>query len=76
MNVKKILILTLMTIGITACIGCGGNSTSSRFVKIETGFSHDIEYDKESKVMYIIGANGNATVMLDVDGKPLLYEEE
>jgi hypothetical protein len=65
-----------MTIGITACIGCGGNNASSRFVKIETGFSHDIEYDKESKVMYIIGAYGNATVMLDSDGKPLLYKGE
>ena len=76
MNIKKILLLILMTIGITACIGCGGNDSSKRFVTLETGFSHNISYDRETKVMYIIGSYGNATIMLDSDGKPLLYKGE
>ena len=76
MDAKKILMLILTLISIIMCTGCGGNDSSKRFVTVETGFSHNISYDRETKVMYIIGSYGNATIMLDSDGKPLLYKGE
>ena len=60
--------------------------SESRFVEIysspayntrETGFK--IYYDKETKVMYLISdiyKGGGITVLVDRDGKPLLYEGE
>jgi hypothetical protein len=58
-------------------------SDTSMFVLIESGRSdvgYRIVYHKETKVMYAISAGyyntGTFTVMLDADGKPLLWEEE
>ena len=55
---------------------------NERFVKIYDQYSKDtfrIYYDKETKVMYLITdiyKGGGITVLVDKDGKPLLYEEE
>lgn len=52
----------------------------STFVVLEVGVTYKIAYHKETKVMYAISNGGyNAgtfTVMLDADGKPLLYKED
>ena len=49
----------------------------SMFVVLEVGVTYKIVYHQETKVMYAISNGGyNAgtfTVMLDADGKPLLY---
>ena len=40
--------------------------------------NYDIIYNIETKVMYIVSGSGSRatyTVMVDADGKPLLYEE-
>lgn len=51
----------------------------SMFVVLEVGVTYKIVYHQETKVMYAIsngGHNGGTfTVMLDADGKPLLYKE-
>lgn len=52
---------------------------TSMFVKVETFRSpHDggayVFYHKDTKVMYIIGYDGVATVMLNPDGTPQTYE--
>ena len=52
----------------------------SMFVVLEVGVTYKIVYHQETKVMYAISNGGyNAgtfTVMLDADGKPLLYKED
>ena len=51
----------------------------SMFVLLEVGSSYKIVYHRETKVMYAISYggwnDGTFTVMLDADGKPLLYKE-
>ena len=52
----------------------------SMFVVLEVGETYKIVYHQETKVMYAISNGGyNAgtfTVMLDADGKPLLYKKD
>ena len=52
---------------------------TSMFVKVETfrsahGGGAYVFYHKDTKVMYIIGYDGVATVMLNPDGTPQTYE--
>lgn len=46
-----------------------------RFVKILDYGDNFVMYDKETKVQYFASATG-ITVLLNQDGKPLLYEGE
>ena len=52
----------------------------SMFVLIEKGAIYNIVYHRETKVMYAISYglynSGNFTVMVDEEGKPLLYQED
>lgn len=56
-----------------------GNMTAP-YVKIYSGFDYDIVYDKETMVMYSIStatdSRGVATVMLNADGTPKLWDGE
>lgn len=55
---------------------------NERFIRIYNQYSKDsfrIYYDKETKVMYLVSnidKGGGITVLVDADGKPLLYEGE
>ena len=57
---------------------------NERFIQIYTqysknGYGFRIYYDKETKVMYLISdiyKGGGITVLVDKDGKPLIYGEE
>lgn len=55
------------------------NSKESMFVKVEQGDTYRIVYHRGTKVMYAISDGlhngGTFTVMLDANGKPLLYQE-
>lgn len=56
------------------------SSNTSMFIKIETFRTPDCEkayvfYHKETKVMYVISSDGIATVMLNLDGTPQVYQE-
>lgn len=58
------------------------NATDNRFILIYNQSSNDgfrIYYDKKTKVMYLVSdiyKGGGITVLVDKDGKPLLYEEK
>lgn len=86
---KKMTISILIVLGvifsgwllkdITISNNYAGNE---RFIQIYNQYSKDdfrIYYDKETKVMYLISSiykGGGITVLVDADGKPLLYEGE
>lgn len=82
---KKILCLVIVVMLTLACVGCStvpdaeGNKDVSMFVRIETGTMNGYYYNvvchRATKVMYMVSQHGEATVMLDADGKPLLWEE-
>lgn len=52
--------------------------SEASFVIVEkelvNGYFYKIAYHKETKVMYVLGQYNDFEVMLDADGKPLLWE--
>lgn len=86
---KKIIISLLIIIG-TVLTGwllkdvtiSNNYAENERFIQIYNQYSKDgfrIYYDKETKVMYLISEiykGGGITVLVDKDGKPLIYGEE
>ena len=87
---KKIIISLLIIIGIVLTgwllkdVTISNNyAENGRFIQIYNQSSMNdsfrIYYDKETKVMYLISdiyKGGGITVLVDKDGKPLLYGEE
>ena len=86
---KKILISLIVIIGIVLTgwllkdVTISNNyAENERFIQIYNQYSKDgfrIYYDKETKVMYLISdiyKGGGITVLVDKDGKPLIYGEE
>lgn len=65
MKTMKKVILIIATMLVMA--SCGNN----RFERI----GNRVMYDKETNVEYYKGAYGNMCVLVDADGKPLLYQE-
>lgn len=57
-------------------------AANERFIQIYNQHSKDnfrIYYDKKTKVMYLVSdiyKGGGITVLVDKDGKPLIYGEE
>lgn len=80
---KKIVCLGLVLMIILAFIGCSASKsnnmeTSDRFIKVYSDFSNAIYADKETNVLYFWhfgGYSGGLSVMLDENGKPLLWEK-
>lgn len=54
--------------------------SNASFVIVEkelvNGYFYKIAYHKDTKVMYVLGEHNEFEVMLDPDGKPLLWEGE
>lgn len=81
---KKILCLVLAVMVLLTCVGCstvpkeGVDEETSMFVQVEDGslmgYHYTIVYHKETKVMYAVSYENIFAVMLDADGKPLLWE--
>lgn len=87
---KKMLILMILLLCLFLA-GCGvkkmesandaatNDGDKSMFVVIEKGLTYRIVYHRDTKVMYAISYGsyniGNFTVMVDEEGKPLLYQE-
>ena len=84
---KKILISVLAVFMLVGLSGCARTKTNeyniqetSRFVIVEDGATWNVVYDKETKVMYAVSSGlyncGNFVMMVDSDGKPLIYKGE
>ena len=55
------------------------NATDNRFILVHNEDDFKIYYDKKTKVMYLVKSvykGGGITLLVDADGKPLLYEGE
>lgn len=55
------------------------NKDTSMFVIVEVTGTWEVVYHKETKVMYVVSCGaynaGSFTVLVDADGKPMLWEE-
>ena len=79
---KKKMILAAILAATLLC-GCGSITHSDvkrRFIYVSRDYNCDIVYDRYTGVMYSVSScaynNGDYTVLVDADGKPLLYEGE
>lgn len=82
---KKLIVMLMLVVML---VGCGNSSESDardgekssqkRFVPVEVALSYEIVVDRETRVMYAVsnGAynHGTFTVMVDENGKPLIWE--
>lgn len=84
---KKIICLCLVVLLVFIFTGCSGmdskdekHNVSSMFVIIEHdvnyGYPYTVVYHKGTKVMYALDQYSHFTVMVDAEGKPLLYSED
>lgn len=82
---KRLIAIVIMTMMILPLSGCRTKRTSetvkgetSRMVVVEETGAYYVVYDKYTKVMYAVSASGynygNFTLLVDVNGNPLLYE--
>ena len=74
-----ILITAISLFILTGCTSKGYEVKEERFIKVYKESNSNIYYDKETLVQYILFCNGygaGLTVLVDADGKPLLYEGE
>lgn len=83
MKKLKLVILSIVVISILFVLtGCTSSEakTEKRFIEIYRGFNVVVYYDNQTKVQYASCMNGHGgtalTVLLDAEGKPLLYEGE
>lgn len=75
-----------LILNITGCTtqpdetSASNEESGASFVIVEkelaNGYFYRIAYHKDTKVMYVLGEYNDFEVMLDPDGKPLLWEGE
>lgn len=68
-----LIIIVIFNCVKSAIIRVDRMETEDRFEKIQEWPSNFVMYDKETKVQYYVTIGG-ITVLVDADGKPLLYE--
>lgn len=83
MKKLKLVILSIVVISMLFVLtGCTSSEaeTERQFVKIGNEGAYDICYHKQTKVMYVVSncfyVQGVFTLLVDAEGKPLLYEGE
>lgn len=72
------VIITFAFCGMTAINNKTTNSINTdnkecKFVTVQTYENYEIVYNEANLVMYIIGENGDATVMIDDDNEPMIW---
>ena len=78
---KKIVCLGLVLMIIFAFIGCtetDNTETTDRFIEVYSDSTNRIFVDTETNVLYFWhygGYSGGLSVMVDENGKPLLWEK-
>lgn len=77
-----ILIIVISLVILTGCTSQSSAVTEERFVLIDNlgNYNGNIYYDKETKVQYMLYSSYRTgacvTVLVDAEGKPLLYQGE
>lgn len=72
------IIIALVFCGVTAIKNRTTNSINTdnkecKFVTVQTYENYEVVYNEANLVMYIIGENGDATVMVDDDNEPMIW---
>lgn len=72
---KRIIVAILLCVAL--CIGCGkgDNEDNHMMEQLDKTYYYRIFVHKDTDVMYFRNSQGGVCVMVDADGKPLIYEE-
>lgn len=79
-KLKLIILVIVLISSLFILSGCTSSiaETEKQFILISEESTFDIYYHKKTKVMYAVSDynynKGNLTVLVDAEGKPLLYE--
>lgn len=83
MKSKAIILAVIACMMLSSCQKVGtakAEEDTSMFIKVETTTDWDVVYHKDTKVMYVVsdgGYNeGTFTLLVDADGKPMIYGGE
>ena len=75
----SVLIFSIVIIGVIFCTTSNGK-IDGKFAFVSNEVNFCIYYDKKTKVMYAVSNgsynSGNVTLLVDAEGKPLLYQGE
>lgn len=77
---KKLAVMLALAITLAGCSSRGSKNeddTGGRFIEVYVDFTNTILVDSETGVMYFWhcgGFSGGLTVMVDKNGKPLIWE--
>ena len=81
MKTKAIILAVIACMMLSSCNRvetAKGEDDTSMFVKVETTTFWDVVYHKDTKVMYVVSTgsynHGTFTLLVDADGKPMIYE--
>ena len=84
--VKPIILICIVLITIIITIGCcnfeAAEDTPKMFIQVERDIHWRIVYHRDTKVMYAVSntgldkGDGIFTLLVDAEGKPLLYTGE
>lgn len=72
---KRVIAITILTLLTLALCGCGkAEAGIYRLQTLEMGLSYDIYVDTLTGVQYLQLNNRGVCVMVDAEGKPLIWE--
>lgn len=74
---KRVIAITILTLLTLTLCGCGkAEASNHRLWVLDTGLTYEIYVDNLTGVQYLRTYKGGVCVMVDAEGKPLIWEEE
>lgn len=72
---KRVIAITILTLLTLALCGCGKAETDNHRLRIlERGAMYEIYVDNLTGIQYLRTYKGGMCVMVDAEGKPLIWE--
>lgn len=72
---KRVIAITILTLLTLALCGCGkAEAGNNRLRTLDTGLMYEIFVDNLTGIQYLRTYKGGVCVMVDAEGKPLIWE--
>lgn len=74
---KRVIAITILILLTLALCGCGkAEDGNNRLRTLDTGLMYEIYVDNLTGIQYLKTYQGGVCVMVDAEGRPLIWEEE
>jgi hypothetical protein len=74
---KRVIAITILTLLTLALCGCTkAEASNHRLRTLDTGLMYEIYVDNLTGIQYLSTHQGGVCVMVDAEGKPLIWEGE